>query len=67
MFIKDTVYGKIQITDKVLLELISSKPIVRLKKVNQAGTQLVFPHLKTTRFDHCLGVMILLKIKGASL
>lgn len=67
MKIYDSVYGEVEVLEPVILELIESDPLQRLKDVNQAGTQLVFPHIKTTRFDHCVGVMLLLKIKRASL
>jgi len=67
MKIQDAVYGKIEVKEPVLLDLIKSKPLQRLKGVNQAGSQLVFPHITTTRFEHSIGVMNLLKIKGANL
>jgi len=61
MIVTDKIYGREEITEPVLIELIQSKPLQRLKGVNQAGSQLVQPHRKYSRFDHCLGVMILLK------
>lgn len=62
MKIADKVYGKIEIEEPVLVEIINSKPLQRLKKVNQAGTQLVVTKYKEiTRFNHCVGVMLLLK------
>lgn len=67
MKISDVIYGKIEINDPVLVELIDSKPLQRIKKVNQAGTQLVEPHRTSTRYDHCVGVMILLRKFNASL
>ena len=35
--INDRVYGKIVIDEPVLIELINSKPVQRLKGINQAG------------------------------
>lgn len=67
MIIKDTVYGKIEVKEPVLLDLINSRPLQRLRGINQAGSQLVFPHITVTRFEHSIGVMHLLKIKDASL
>lgn len=66
MKIKDRVYGKNEINEPVLLELIASKPLQRIKEVNQAGTQLVEPYRTNTRYDHCVGVMLLLRRFGAS-
>lgn len=67
MIINDSAYGKVKITDPVLVDLITSKPLQRLKGVNQYGTQLVYSGLTITRFDHCVGVMILLKRFNAPL
>ena len=67
MKINDIIYGKIEINDPVLVELINSKPLQRIKKVNQAGTQLVEPHRTSTRYDHCVGVMILLRKFNSSI
>lgn len=67
MRIQDKVYGSFELSEPVLIALIKSKPLLRIKGVNQAGTQLVKPHKKTTRFEHCVGVMLLLKKYGASL
>lgn len=67
MKIQDKVYGGFELSEPVLMDLIKSKPLQRIKGVNQAGTQLVKPHKKTTRYEHCVGVMLLLKNYGASL
>ena len=67
MLIKDRVYGEIEITDQVILDLIKSKPMQRLKGIAQAGiSKYVFKNRSVTRFEHSLGVMILLKKLGAS-
>ncbi|MFA6307711.1 MAG: HD domain-containing protein [Patescibacteria group bacterium] len=68
MKIIDRVYGPINIDEPVLVELIKSKPLQRLKNINQAGASKYAIAGKTvSRFEHSLGVMILLKILGASL
>ncbi len=68
MEINDRVYGKIIINEFVLIELINSKPIQRLKGINQAGaSQYALKGRDVTRYEHSLGVMILLKKLGASI
>ncbi|HEY4694349.1 MAG TPA: HD domain-containing protein [Candidatus Nanoarchaeia archaeon] len=67
MEINDKVYGTVEITEPVILELLETSPLQRIKKVNQAGTQLVLTHKRVTRWDHCVGVMLLLKKYGACL
>jgi hypothetical protein len=68
MEINDRVYGELTITEPVLIELINSKPLQRLKGINQAGaTQYVFSYKNVTRYEHSLGVMILLKKLGATM
>jgi len=37
MKIKDVIYGKFEIKEPVLLELLKSKPLQRLKKIDQYG------------------------------
>lgn len=66
MEINDRVYGKITINEPVLIELIKSKPLQRLKGINQAGASKYAVKGKTvTRYEHSVGVMILLKKLGA--
>jgi hypothetical protein len=67
MKISDRIYGEVEINDTVLIELINSKPLQRIKDVNQAGTQLVQVNRTITRYDHCVGTMILLRNFGARL
>lgn len=65
--INDRVYGKNKIQEPILIELINSKPIQRLKGINQAGaSQYAIEGKTVTRYEHSLGVMILLKKLGAS-
>ena len=68
MIITDSVYGETQINEPVLIELINSKPLLRMKGVYNAGIlRKVIFRKQLTRFEHCVGVMILLRKKGASL
>ncbi len=64
----DKVYGDFIITEPVIIELMESKSIQRLKGINQAGAaQFVVEGRNISRYDHSVGVMLLLKILGASL
>lgn len=69
MIIDDPIYGKFIVKEPVLLELINSQPLKRLKKINQHGAScyLFSWKKKTSRFNHSLGVMYLLGQFGASL
>lgn len=68
MEIKDIVYGSVNITDKVLIELIKSRPVQRLKKIKQAGaTPYAIKKRDTTRYEHSIGVMLLLRRLNAPL
>jgi len=67
--IVQTFYGPVEVKEPVLLELIHSAPMQRLKQVHQYG---IAYYTKThpeeyNRFDHSLGVFAILRIKGASL
>ncbi|PGS56403.1 HD domain-containing protein [Bacillus sp. AFS041924] len=67
MILNDELYGQYKI-DNVLVELINTKPIQRLKKIHQAGaTYLVDPRFNGTRYDHSIGVMLLIKRLGGSI
>jgi hypothetical protein len=66
--IKDFVYGAYEINEPVLIELINSKPLQRLKGIGQHGwvhNKLYFKSY--TRYDHSLGVMLVLRKLGAPL
>ncbi|MDO8627791.1 MAG: HD domain-containing protein, partial [Candidatus Diapherotrites archaeon] len=61
------IYGRFEVTEQVLLDLINSKPIQRLKGINQNGVQHLITKIQDfTRFDHSIGVMLLLRRFGAS-
>ena len=65
--IHDSVYGTATITSPVLITLIESRPVQRMKKIGQNGVPDEFYYLKNfSRYDHCVGVMLLLRLLGAS-
>jgi len=67
MTINDRVYGKVDIKSEVILQLINSSAIQRLKGIAQFGIPDDFYHLKNfSRYEHSIGVMLLLKKLGAS-
>ena len=69
MYYDDPVYGTVEIDKPVILDLLNSPCMLRLKKVDQAGFLKHFrpDEDKITRFEHSVGVFLLLKLFGASL
>lgn len=68
MNILDRVYGEVEITEPVIIDLINSPTLERLKGVDQAGYfELYFPDTRHSRFEHSVGVYALLTRYGASL
>ncbi len=66
MLITDALYGSFEI-DGVLEELILSEPVQRLKGIYQAGASfLVNSKWNISRFEHSIGVMLLIKKFGGS-
>jgi len=67
MKIKDSVYGVEEVNEPVLVELIKSQPMQRLKSVSQMGIPDKYHSIKNfSRYEHSVGVMILLKKLGAN-
>lgn len=67
MKIKDRIYGSFEIRDPLLIDLIKSKPIQRLKGINQFGVPTKYANFESySRFEHSIGVMLLLRKLGAS-
>jgi len=67
MKINDPIYGNFTL-EPVLTELIQTKPLQRLKNIYQGGASyLVNPAWNVTRFEHSLGVMLLIRKLGGSL
>lgn len=68
MLIKDPIYGEFEINEPVLIELINSAPVQRLKKISQQGLPSEYHYLPVfSRFDHSIGVFLILRKLGASL
>lgn len=68
MIINDRIYGKHQITQSVLKELILSPALQRLKGISQYGLPDEYYSLPGfSRFEHSVGVAILLDKLGAGL
>lgn len=64
----DRIYGETDITEPVIEEIMASDAMQRLKKVNQYGASFYrFSHLTTNRFEHCVGVYLLLRKFNATL
>lgn len=67
MEISDVIYGHHHI-DGVLEELIKSAPVQRLKGIYQGGASfLVNQKWNVTRYEHSIGVMLLIKKLGGTI
>ncbi len=66
-FSVETIHGSMQVTDPLIIELINSPAMQRLKHIKQYGTTDYVMRHKTvyTRFDHSLGVYYILCQHGA--
>lgn len=63
---RDRVYGESVIDDEGILALIACPEFERLKRIRQAGPSVFAHPFKTvTRFEHSLGVYLLLRRLGA--
>lgn len=64
----DRVYGKVTIKEPVVLDIINSPAMQRLKGIDQAGYFSPFyPGTAHTRFEHSIGVYLLLNKYNASI
>src|SRR5262249_39189239 len=64
----DRVYGEVAIDDPKVRAIIATPTFQRLKRVRQAGpSAFAFPFKTVSRFEHSLGVFVLLERLGASL
>lgn len=63
-----TLYGSFEITEPVIIELIESAPLQRLKEVYQLGVwRYAVKNDAFTRYDHSIGVFTLVRNYGGSL
>ena len=68
MVLNDKVYGKFVIDEPVILELLKSRALQRLKNISQYGVPDKYYHHKNfSRYEHSVGVMLLLGKVGATL
>ena len=73
MIYNDKVYGPVKIEENFLIELMNSKPMQRLKDISQAGSIIFLSPthkskvFKSTRYEHSIGVFLLLKLFNASI
>jgi uncharacterized protein len=66
--INDPLYGQVKIDEPILLELLQCAAIERLKGVHQAGASyLVSDGEEFSRYEHCVGVMLLIRQWGGGL
>jgi len=68
MKIIDEIYGEEEIDESVLIELFNSPSLLRLKGISAQGPpQRFWSHPVSNRYEHSIGVFMLLRKKGASL
>lgn len=68
MLILDRIFGKLEIIEPVVVDLVQSPVLQRLKKINQAGYPEPFFGINSSnRFEHSVGVYGWLKRYGAPL
>ncbi len=62
-----TIYGTFTITEPELIALLESPTVQRMKKIHQYGVTRYRVDFPYTRYDHSIGVMVLLRKFGATL
>jgi hypothetical protein len=68
MLVEDKVYGEIEISDPILLDLLNSPSVLRLQGIQQYGIPWCYHQTAGfSRHEHSVGVMILLKRLGAGI
>jgi HD superfamily phosphohydrolase len=67
MLIHDAVYGSHQIQESVLIEVLDSAALQRLRGVHVSGASfLVRERRDVSRYEHSVGVMLLIRMLGGS-
>jgi len=69
MIINHKIYGRFKVTEPVLIELIKSDSVQRLKKIDQLGAWHLHQDFNGlfSRYQHSIGVMLLLRKFNAGL
>jgi len=63
----DKIYGEVEISG-IIDELIQTNVFQRLNKIHQGGAIfLINPKINHTRFEHSIGVMLLIKKLGGTI
>ncbi|HXC65137.1 MAG TPA: hypothetical protein VNZ67_12315, partial [bacterium] len=61
-YFQDPLYGQIAVADPLLLALIDSRAVQRLRQIRQLGVSyLTFLGAEHSRFSHSLGAMTLME------
>ena len=64
IYLKDYLYGE-YIVEPVIEEVINTKEVQRLKNIHQGGASyLVNPNCNVSRYEHSIGVMLLIRLLG---
>lgn len=67
MYYQDLLYGAVELPEAITT-LLHTPPIQRLRGIHQGGAiVLANPTINHTRFDHSVGVMLLIRRLGGSL
>jgi hypothetical protein len=67
MIIDESFYGRFELEEPLLLDLLQSDPVQRLKGVYMGGvTSLLGVGTTSTRYEHSVGAMLLVRLLGAS-
>ncbi|HEX8230695.1 MAG TPA: HD domain-containing protein [Chloroflexia bacterium] len=65
---RDSLWSDIPVDEPVLVALVESGPVRRLMGIHQAGASAyLLPGIRTTRYEHSLGVLYVLSRLGAEL
>jgi uncharacterized protein len=68
MILEDRIYGKEEVKEKILIDLINSPELERLKGVSQLGLPEKYSSKKGfSRYEHSLGVFLLVRKLGATI
>ncbi len=67
MILQNNIFGDFDIKEEVLIELINTSAIQRLKNIDQAGYSKGFFKHSRNRYNHSIGVFLVLRKYGASL
>ena len=70
MHLDDKIYGSVEVNEPVLVEIINSYELQRLKEISMAGYYPGCPEFNNpeyNRYNHSIGVLLLLRRYGASL